>query len=102
MSNVMPKKTSLSNLILYLAVFGLFITAIVVSFVNQRSEGIVGVILMVVGVGAIWFSRALTEAQQELAERPYIPNNWRDIRPLTFVLWGTGVFIVGIANVFVW
>lgn len=98
----MPKIINLPSLILYVAVFGLFITAGVFSFVNHRSEGIVGVMLMVVGASAIWFSRALAQVQHELAERPYIPSHWRKVRPLTFVLWGTGVFIVGIANVFIW
>lgn len=97
----MPK-TNPPNFILYLAVFGLFLAAVVFSFINQRSQGIVGVILMLVGAIAIWFSRLLTEAQQELAKRPYFPSNLNDIRPLTFVLWGVGVFIVGLANVFIW
>ena len=58
--------------------------------------------LMAAGACAIWFSRALTQAQQELAERPYIPSHCKEVRPFTFMLWGTGVFIVGLANVFVW
>lgn len=58
--------------------------------------------LMTVGASAIWFSRALAEAQQELAKRPYIPIHWKEVRPFTFMLWGTGLFIVGLANVFIW
>ncbi len=69
----MPKKTGLSKSILYVAVLGLFVAAVVVSFISHRSEGIVGIMLMVAGLGAILFSQTLTEAQKELSERPYIP-----------------------------
>lgn len=85
-----------------MAVFGLFCAAVIFSFVNQRSQGVVGIVLMTVGASAVWFSRALAQAQLKLAERPYIPSHWKEVRPLTFMLWGTGVFIVGLANVFIW
>jgi len=79
-------------------VLGLFVASVAVSFLSHRAEGIVGVMIMAVGAGAIWFSRTLIEVQQELAEHPYIPSHWREVRPLTFVLWG----IVGLAKVFIW
>jgi len=32
-----------------------------------------------------------------LAEKRFIPDHWSTIRPTTFVLWGVGIAIVGVA-----
>jgi len=103
----MPKKSDLLSFILYLIIFGLLVAAIAFLFIASRTDGVPGIffkayggmMLIAVGVGAIVFSRMLAKAQLQL---PFIPRQWKQVRSSTFVLFGTGVFIIGIANVFLW
>ena len=98
----MRQKTDLVSLLLYVAILGLFVAAAMVGLVSRSSDRVVGVMLMAVGAGAVAFARSLTLAQHQLAEKPFIPEHWKNIRPLTFVLWGVGVFIIGVAQVWLW
>jgi hypothetical protein len=88
-----------SNVALDLAVIGSFIAALALGMATSFALG-TGLLLVVTGAVSIAFSRRLAEAQQELSEKPFIPSNWAGIRPLTFVLWGTGVVVVGLSFVF--
>lgn len=96
----MRQNTDLLSLLLYIAVLGLFVCAAIVGLVTDSSERVVGVMLLAVGAGAIAFARNLTVAQRQFAEKPFVPERWKQIRPLTFVLWGVGVMVLGISQVF--
>jgi len=98
----MRQKSDRLSQLLYVTVIGLFVAAVVVGLATRSSERVVGVLLIAVGAGAIAFARSLTLAQQQLAERPYIPAHWKEVRPLTFVLWGSGVLLCGVLQVFLW
>ena len=87
------------NLVLWTLIVGGFIAAGLIALF-YRLDKLAGVGLVVIGVAAALFARDLTSAQHELADRPYIPDHWKDVRPLTFQLWGIGVALVGILWVF--
>lgn len=90
-----------NNLFLYVAVLGFFIVAVLLALFAKSSNQFIGVILIICGFMSVMFSRQLTVAQHQLAEKPFIPDHWKDVRPLTFILWGTGVTIIGLLHLFV-
>ena len=94
--NSMRENTDWLSLLLYFAVIGLFVAAVVVGFASQSSEYVVGMMLLTVGAGAVTFARRLTVAQRLLAEKPFVPGHWKKVRPLTFILWGAGAMLVGV------
>lgn len=90
------------HLSLYYAVLVLFVIAIVISLISGEHNLLVGTLLLVVGAIVIQFSRLISEVQQELSKQRYFPSRREEVRPLTLILWGTGVFILGLANIFLW
>jgi hypothetical protein len=88
------------NLLLFLAVLLAFLSAVLFGFVKQGSGQVEGLLLLVSGLCAVVFSKRLTEAQHELAEKSFVPRSWATTRPLLYVLWGSGVAMLGILQLF--
>ena len=74
---------------------GSFVTAVLLGLFTNLPSRAIGALLLTCGLAAIGFARYLSSAQSQLAEKPFIPENWKNVRPFTFILWGTGVAIVG-------
>ena len=88
------------NRVLFLAVLSAFLSAVVFGFLKRGSGQIEGVLLLAAGLCAVAFSKRLTEAQHELAEKSFIPRSWANTRPLLYVLWGSGVALLGVLQLF--
>jgi hypothetical protein len=85
------------KLFVYLFVFGLFVTAALsLLVVEDAFHWASGMSLVLGGTLAIVFSRAIAQAQELIGSRLGIQSE-SGLRPLTFVLWGVGVVIVGLA-----
>lgn len=87
---------------LLLAVVGLFVGAGLLALNTNAPSRFVGAILIAAGFIAVAFSRAIATAQQALAKKPYIPQHWKGVRPLTYTLWGSGVAILGVLLLLGW
>jgi hypothetical protein len=81
---------------LLVAVGGLFIGAVLLGLHGGTPIRFVGLFVLGAGLLAALFSAAIAAGQKELAERPYIPQHWEGVRPLTVRLWGIGVSVLGI------
>lgn len=81
---------------LLLAVLGSFVAAVLLVLLTNTPGRAVGALLVAGGLAAVTFARALAVSQKELAKKPYIPQHWENVRPMTFVLWGSGVVMLGI------
>jgi len=53
-------------------------------------------LLSVCGAIALLFADSVSAGQLELAQRPWAPDSWKKIRPLTVRLWGFGLLLVGV------
>ena len=95
----MPQRIDRLSVILFLAVIGAFLAAILLGLFAEDSQA-VGALLLAGGLVAVAFARQLTVAQHQLAEKPFIPSHWKQVRPLTFLLWGLGVALVGLIQIF--
>ena len=87
------------SLLVFFTVFGLFLAAatLATSFEMERAPG---VLLIACGLLSMIFCRAMSAAQQRLSEARFAPSSWRNVRPLTFTLWGACITIVGVAWLF--
>jgi len=85
---------------LLLTVFGLFIAAVLLILHVGTPIRLVGLILVLAGLVAAVFAPTLATAQKGLAEKPYIPQHWEGVRPLTLRLWGVGVAVLGVLMLF--
>jgi uncharacterized membrane protein len=86
----------IAKLLIYLFVYGLFVAAAFLIFVEDRFQRDAGMLLVLSGALAVVFCRVMAEVQELIASR-FGLQRWFRIRPLTFVLWGVGVVIVGLA-----
>lgn len=91
----MPQRIDRLSLLIFLGVMGSFVTAALLGLSSSASRA-VGALLLAAGLTAIALARHLTIAQRQLSEHPLIPGHWKNVRPLTFILWGAGVALVGI------
>ena len=81
---------------LFLTVLVSFVAAVLLGLFASEARYSVGTLLVVAGSSSFVFSHRLTLVQQRLSEKPFIPRNWNNVRPLTFKLWGTGLVILGV------
>jgi hypothetical protein len=81
------------NSIIYLLVIALFLLSVGLALWSRDQSP--GIALILCGALAILFSRSLSKAQENIAKRRIGPIHLRNVRPLTFVLWGIGILIVG-------
>lgn len=85
---------------LFVAVLGSFAAAVLLALFTSTPGRAIGALLVACGLAAVAFAGRLASAQRRLAEKPFIPRSWKNIRPFTFVLWGTGVVVLGVLQLF--
>jgi hypothetical protein len=58
-----------------------------------------GATLLTVGIISVFLARPLAESQNRINEftSRLVPNPWGNTRPQLFVIWGTGVALLGVA-----
>jgi hypothetical protein len=87
------------NILALIVIIGLFaVTGLVAMFGN--ADRVVGLLFIVCGALAIYFSRAASEAQRSMAESPFGRESWKNARPFTYRLWGAAVMIIGVVWAF--
>ena len=87
-------------LLIFVAVLGSFVAAVFLGLLTDTPSRAIGALLLACGLTAVAFAHYLTSAQRQLAEKPLIPSRWKNVRPLTFILWGTGVAMIGALQLF--
>jgi len=87
------------NLALFLAVVASFALAVVLFVITGAPARLVGGLLVVVGLVAIIAARAVAAGQNRVSAKlpPFLLSS--KVRPLTVVLWGSGVALVGLLQV---
>ena len=71
--------------------------AVAVTFSDQLGQAVAGALIVVAGVLAISLRGEIVAFQHRLAETGAVSSRWSDSRPLTIILWGGGVILVGAA-----
>lgn len=94
----MPQEASRAGILVFYGIFTAFAAVVAFGMAGKLETQIEGLILVGIGAICIAFSRQLAVAQQALSEKPFIPDHWRNVRPLTFVLWGSGICVLGIID----
>ena len=84
------------SLLLLCGVIGSFVAAVLLGLFTNAPSRALGALVLAVGLAAVTFARVLATAQKDLAKKPFVPRHWGDVRPTTFVLWGSGVALLGI------
>ena len=83
------------DLLVWILVYGGFVLVGLLIF-EFGFGSMAGVGLIIVGSVAVFFAHNISKAQRELAAKRYVPKQLKRVRPLTFVLWGAGVAILGV------
>ena len=78
------------------AVLGSFAVAGLLVLHTETPARAIGVLLLGGGLTAIVFARSLGTAPESSADAPGATRFWPRIRPTTFILWGSGVTLIGI------
>lgn len=95
----MPQESSRSDIAIFCAVMGGFVLVVVLSLVFGGTGRALGAALMLLGVAAILFGRAVAAGKEAIGERiPLWPGRNR-LRPFTVQLWGCALFILGLLQV---
>ena len=84
------------TVLLLLAVFVIFAAVVGLGIAFGGPDRVLGGVLLLLGVVVILFSRVLSQAKASVGERlPLWPGRNR-VRPLTMVLWGSGLVLIGL------
>lgn len=84
------------GLLVFFIVFGLFLVAAYLATSEEGMERTAGALLIACGLLSMIFSRVMSAAQHRLAESRFAPAGLKNVRPLTFTLWGACIAIVGV------
>jgi hypothetical protein len=97
----MPQRSaSRSNIVIFCAVIGGFALSVLLSLFFGGPDRGLGIALVFVGLAAVLFAGAVSDAKQTIGERwPLWPGK-NTLRPLTVRLWGGGVVVLGLAMAF--
>ncbi len=89
-------KAGAGSLLIFFIVFGLFLVAAYLATSEEGMERATGALLIACGLLSMIFSRVMSAAQHRLAESRFAPASLKNVRPLTFTLWGACIAIVGV------
>ena len=92
--------TNRLNVFVFVSVIGCFVVAVVLGLFTETSSRAIGALLVACGLVAVACSHRLASAQDRLAESALIPSHWKNVRFRTFALWGVGVAILGLLQLF--
>jgi len=84
------------------AVLLLFVGGGLLALYTNTPLRFVGALLVIAGVLAATFAKAIAGAQREAAKKPYVPAHLGDVRPTVYILWGAGVAILGVLLLLGW
>jgi hypothetical protein len=88
-------KAGAGSLLVFFIVLGLFFVAAYLATSEEGMERAAGALLIACGLLSMILSRVMSVAQHRLAESRFAPASLKNVRPLTFMLWGAGIAIVG-------
>ena len=89
-------KADAGSLLVFFLVFGLFLVAAYLATSEEGMERAAGALLIACGLLSMILSRVMSAAQHRLAESRFAPASLKNVRPLTFTLWGACIAIVGV------
>lgn len=92
----MPQEPDRVGVLLLCTLLGAFIAAVVLGIFSNELNRMSCGLLLAAGIGTVIFAPRLSATQQALSDKSYIPSHWKSVRPLTLILWGSGVAIMGI------
>jgi hypothetical protein len=81
---------------LVFAVLGSFVAAGLLALYTQTPTHAVGALLLGGGLTAVAFARTLGRRREGSGDQTSPFRYWLGARPLTFVLWGSGVALLGV------
>lgn len=96
----MSQKANRSDIAIFCAIIGGFVLVVVLTLVFGGSGRALGAALMVLGAAAIVFGRAVAIAKRSIGERILLWSGRNTIRPFTFRLWGFGLIVLGLLQIF--
>jgi predicted Kef-type K+ transport protein len=82
------------KLIVFFLNIGLFVAGVLLFLSGQQL--IAAILLVISGTLAATFNRSMSDAQRYIATFRFASSSLKEVRPLTFVLWGIGIVVVGV------
>jgi hypothetical protein len=95
----MPQKTSRSDIVIFCAVAGGFMLAVLASLFLGLGDRALGIALVALGTLALACAQSVATAKEKIGERLPLWPGKNTLRPFTVRLWGGGVLLLGIIMV---